>query len=95
MAILANAVYWVALLAFYILWARVILDFIRQLRPDWKPKGVMLAISVALLRDTDPVLRFARRIIKPVRVGGAMIDFAMLSVMLVLLVILWIAGAWA
>jgi YggT family protein len=87
-SILAWLVYAAANLALYVLWARIILDLVRQLRRDWKPAGFWLVLSVWLLRVTDPPLRFVRRFVKPVRVGGAMLDLAMLVLMLALIILI-------
>jgi YggT family protein len=86
--LLLQGLHIAAIVLFYVLWARVVLDFVRQLRRDWKPKGLFLAISVIILSITDPTLRAARRVVKPIRVGGAMLDLAMLVVMVLLLVVM-------
>jgi YggT family protein len=87
-SILAWILYTAANLVLYVLWARIILDLVRQLRRDWKPSGFWLVLSVWLLRVTDPPLRFVRRFVKPVRVGGAMLDLAMLVLMLALIILI-------
>lgn len=86
-SILAWVVHTALLVAFYVLWARIILDFVRQIRRDWRPTGFWLLVSVWLLRLTDPPLRFVRRFVKPVRIGGAMLDIAMLVLLLALLLL--------
>ena len=91
-SILAWIVHTAALVAFYVLWARIILDFVRQLRQDWRPQGFWLLVSVWLMRLTDPPLRFVRRFVKPVRIGGAMLDIAMLVLLLALLLLMTIIG---
>lgn len=95
MQIVALAVYVAANVLFYVLWARVILDVVRQVRRDWKPTGPWLALSVAILTVTDPILRAARKVVKPIRAGGAMIDLSMLAVMGLVLVVVVISGAMA
>lgn len=95
MQVVAFVVYIAANVLFYVLWARVILDVVRQVRRDWKPTGFWLAVSVAILTLTDPILRIARRVVKPVRVGGAMLDLSMLAVMALVLVVVVISGAMA
>ncbi len=95
MQVVAFAVYVAANVLFYVLWARVILDVVRQVRRDWKPTGLWLAVSVTILTLTDPILRVARRVVKPVRVGGAMLDLSMLAVMALVLVVVVISGAMA
>jgi YggT family protein len=91
-SILAWIAYTAANLALYILWARIILDLVRQLRRDWKPSGFWLVLSVWLLRVTDPPLRLVRRVVKPVRVGGVMLDLAMLVLMLALIIVIAIVN---
>jgi len=91
-SILAWIVYTAANLALYILWARIILDLVRQLRRDWKPSGFWLVLSVWLLRVTDPPLRLVRRVVRPVRVGGVMLDLAMLVLMLALIILIAIVN---
>jgi YggT family protein len=91
--ILAWVVYTAANLALYLLWARIILDLVRQLRRDWKPAGFWLVLSVWLLRVTDPPLRFVRRFVKPVRVGGIALDLAMLVLMLALILLIAVVSS--
>lgn len=95
MQIIALVVHFAAYVLFYTLWARFILDVVRQVRRDWKPKGFWLAVSVAILAVTDPPLRLVRRFVKPLRVGGAAIDLSMLILMALVLVVIVIAGAFA
>ncbi|WP_083587022.1 YggT family protein [Agrococcus sp. Marseille-P2731] len=90
--ILAWVVHTALLVAFYVLWARIILDFVRQLRRDWRPKGFWLFVSIWLLRLSDPPLRFVRRFVKPIRIGGAMLDIAMLVLLLGLLLLMTVVG---
>ncbi|MBO1770547.1 YggT family protein [Agrococcus sp. TF02-5] len=89
---LAWVVHTAALLAFYLLFARIVVDLVRQVRRDWRPTGFWLVVSVWILRLTDPPLRFVRRFVKPVRVGGAMLDLAMVVLMLALLLVMTIVG---
>ncbi|WP_245569515.1 YggT family protein [Agrococcus lahaulensis] len=91
-SILAWIVHTAALLAFYLLFARIVVDLVRQVRRDWRPTGFWLVVSVWILRLTDPPLRFVRRFVKPVRVGGAMLDLAMVVLMLALLLVMTIVG---
>ncbi|MCR8671187.1 YggT family protein [Agrococcus sp. HG114] len=90
--ILAWIVHTAAQIVFYLLFARVVLDIVRQVRRDWKPSGFWLVVSVWILRLTDPPLRFVRRFVKPVRVGGAMLDLAMMVLLLALLLLMAVVG---
>lgn len=70
-----------------VLWARLILEWVRQFRPDWRPRGLMLVIAEVTFTITDPPLKLIRRVVKPVRLGGAYIDFSW-TILLVVVYIL-------
>ena len=70
-----------------VLWARLVLEWVRQFRPDWRPRGVMLIIAEVTFTITDPPLKLIRRVVKPVRLGGAYIDFSW-TILLVVVYIL-------
>ena len=70
-----------------VLWARLVLEWVRQFRPDWRPRGVMLVIAEVTFTITDPPLKLIRRVVKPVRLGGAYIDFSW-TILLVVVYIL-------
>jgi len=59
-----------------LLWARLILEWVRMFRPDWRPRGLVLYAAEFAYTATDPPINFVRRFVKPVRLGGAAIDFS-------------------
>jgi len=59
-----------------LLWARFILEWIQQIAPQWRPRGLLLIIAEATYTVTDPPLRFLRRFIKPLRIGAVAIDLS-------------------
>ncbi|MCS4276956.1 YggT family protein [Mycetocola lacteus] len=63
------------LLYFLILWARFALELFRSIRPGWRPGRALMVIAEIVFTVTDPPIRFFRRILPPVRIGGAMLDF--------------------
>ncbi len=68
---------WVILWVFSaLLWARFILEWIQQIAPQWRPRGLLLIIAEATYTVTDPPLRFLRRFIKPLRFGAVAIDLS-------------------
>jgi YggT family protein len=71
-AVLGTAL-WVYTL---ILWARLIIETLRQFRPDWRPRRLGLVLAEITYTLTDPPLKLVRRFVKPVRLGGAAIDFS-------------------
>jgi YggT family protein len=72
--------YWVVL-AF-----RWIMDMVFQFARSYEPHGAMLVAVESAYTVTDPPLRFLRRHIPPLRIGGIALDLAFI----LLLVILWI-----
>jgi YggT family protein len=74
------------------MWVRLILDWVRALQPRWRPKGVLLVVAEACFAVTDPPLTLVRRVVKPIRIGGAQLDFAWSIVLIVGLVLLYVVG---
>ena len=61
---------------FVILLLRFVIDWIRVFARDWTPRGPALVVAEGVYSATDPPLKFLRRFIPPVRLGGISIDFA-------------------
>lgn len=86
----------VALVVFFVvMWARLVLDWMRVLRPEWRPHGAALVAAEATYAITDPPIRAVRRIIPPIRVGGARVEFSWSIVMLLCLALIWGVGLFA
>lgn len=85
---------WVAFAALGIfilfMWVRLILDWVRALQPRWRPTGALLVVAEACFVVTDPPLKLVRRVVKPIRLGGAQLDFAWSIVLIVGLVLLYV-----
>lgn len=73
-----------------LLWARFVLEWIRQATPQWRPRGIMLFLAETTFTLTDPPIKFVRRFVKPVRLGVVAIDFSWTIV----LVAVYIAMSW-
>ena len=52
------------------------------LQPGLATAGVVLVIAEALFTVTDPAVRLLRRLIPPLRIGGASVDLSMLALLL-------------
>lgn len=61
---------------FVTLLLRFVIDWIRVFARDWTPRGPALVVAEGVYSATDPPLKFLRRFIPPVRLGGISIDFA-------------------
>jgi YggT family protein len=88
-ALVANVLYWAVWLFTVAMWSRLVLDFIRSMRPDWRPGNVILVISGITFTITDPPMRFVRRFVKPVGVGGIALDFGWTVLMLAALLVMY------
>ncbi|KGN38413.1 YggT family protein [Knoellia subterranea] len=82
---LLELIVWLYLL---VVFGRLILDWIRVFARDWRPRGVMLVIAEAVYTLTDPPLNALRKVIPPVRLGGASIDLGFLVLVLALYLVL-------
>lgn len=63
---------------------RLIFDFVQIFARSWRPSGILLVIVEALYTVTDPPLKFIRRFIPPLRLGGVQFDLAFLIVLVAL-----------
>ena len=81
---LGGAIALLAGLYMLVLITRMIFDWIRLLSPSWRPRGIILLIANVSYFLTDPPIKFLRKMIPPVRLGGNLsIDTAFMIVFLV------------
>lgn len=59
-----------------VLIARMVFDWVQVFARDWRPKGPVLVLAEGVYTLTDPPLRFLRRFIPPLRIGGVALDLA-------------------
>ncbi len=62
------------------LFGRLILDYVRIFAPQWRPRGIVLAFAEAIYSITDPVMKFVRRFIPPLRLGPVAIDLSFIVI---------------
>ncbi|MCK9893870.1 YggT family protein [Frankia sp. AgB32] len=67
--------------------ARWFIDLIESLGRRIRPSGPLLLLVEFVYTVTDPPLRFLRRILPPLRVGGASIDLGYVVLLLVIFVL--------
>ena len=73
------------------LFARVILDYIRIFSQSWRPRGLVLLLAEGVYAITDPVMRFARRFIPPLRVGPVSVDVSFIVIFFITQVLISLA----
>ena len=70
-----------------VLLGRIILDWVRVMNPNFRPKGLVLILSELAYTLTDWAIKPISKIIKPVRMGGGYLDLSVLALFLVLIVL--------
>ena len=83
-----SIVYLVLWLYVLVLLARVVIDLVMMISRDWTPRGPVLLLVEAVFSLTDPPLRFLRRFIPPLRLGGIMLDLSFLVLFIVVQILL-------
>ena len=67
---------------FFLLIARLVLDYVQMFARSWRPRGVLLLVAEATYTVTDPPLRALRRVIPPLRLVGIALDLSFLVLIL-------------
>lgn len=66
---------------------RLVLDWVQMLARYWRPRGAVLVVASFVYAVTDPPMNAARRLIKPINLGGISLDVGFM----ILLMVLWFA----
>ena len=83
------------LLYVFVLFARLIIDWIPFFNREWRPRGAGLVAAELVYTVTDPPIKLFRRFIPPLRIGAIAIDFGFALTMLLCFVLLSITRALA
>lgn len=76
-----------------VLTVRIVYDLVQMFARGWKPKGVSLVAASFVYAVTDPPLRLLRRVIPPIRIGGAALDLAFLILFFGVTILINILGS--
>lgn len=87
-SIIATVIYVGLTIFFVLMWARFILDLARMFARQWRPRGIGLVLAELVYAVTDPPIKLVRRVVPPLRVGGAALDFAWSIVMLACIILI-------
>jgi YggT family protein len=70
---------YVALLFFFVaLITRLVFEWVQMFARQWRPKGAALVAAHAVYSITDRPLRWLRRLIPPLQLGGVSLDLGFL-----------------
>jgi YggT family protein len=68
----------------WVLFARLIIDYVRMFARNWRPKSAMIALFEVIYAITDPPMKFVGRFVPPLRIGGVAIDLSFIVLLLAL-----------
>lgn len=71
---------------------RIVLDVTESFARHWRPKGIALIVASAIVSITDPPLRWLRRKIKPLDLGGIRLDLSFLVLFIVVIILKAVVG---
>jgi YggT family protein len=91
--ILVSVVYNALVIFIICMWVRFLIDLVRTLRRDWRPRGFVLVLFSIVIAITDPPLKFVRRFVRPIRLGEVAIDLAWTIVLLAAVILMYIVGS--
>lgn len=78
----------------YVLWARLILDWVLLLARNFRPRGFAAVLVEIVYTITDPPIRMFRKILPPIRLGQISLDLGWFLTMLACIILLGIIPTW-
>lgn len=81
-SIIAGILYYVVFVYVLVIWARFVADLVLAVKPQWRPGRGLVIVLELVYTLTDPPLKLFRRLIPPIRVGNAALDFGLLLTLL-------------
>jgi YggT family protein len=84
MSLLIQGLLWFIDIFRLVLFVRIVIDLIRTINPNFRPKGIFLVLLEICYTLTDWVIRPLSRLIKPVRIGGGYLDLSILAIFVLL-----------
>ncbi|MGB4135838.1 MAG: YggT family protein [Microbacterium sp.] len=79
------------LLYLFVLFARLILEYIPMFNREWRPRGFGLVAAEVVYTVTDPPIKFFRRLVPPLRIGPIALDLGFMLTMICVMILISIA----
>lgn len=91
LALLGTAIYALASLYLLVMFARMIVDWVRLLVPAFSPKGGAVVVLNLVYALTDPPISWLRRRIPPLRLGGGIaLDMGFMVLFVAVVALQWL-----
>lgn len=88
MTAVLGLAYFVLLVFFILLIARLVFDYVMMFARSWRPAGVVAVGLEVVYSVTDPPLKALRRVIPPLRLGNFSIDLGFMVLLFVVYVLM-------
>ena len=95
MAAFWGFLYFLLLLFFILLIARLVFDYVMMFARSWRPSGVVAVGLEVVYSVTDPPLKALRRVIPPLRLGNFSIDLGFMVLLFVVYILMFVVGGQA
>ena len=82
--------YFVLLLFFILLIARLVFDYVMMFARSWRPTGVVAVGLEVVYSITDPPLKALRRVIPPLRLGNFSLDLGFMVLLFVVYILMFV-----
>ena len=79
-------VFWLLLIG------RIIVEFIRSIARDWRPRGAVVIGLELIFTITDPPVKLLRRLIPPVNLGGIRLDLSIMVLIFIVFILMTVTG---
>lgn len=76
-----------------VLIGRLVFEIVQSFARSWSPSGFSLVVAESIYTVTDPPLRFLRRFIKPIRLGGIALDLSFTVLFLLVVILIQVVAA--
>ena len=77
----------------YLLFARIIIEYIMMFARTWQPRGIVLMLVDLVFQITDPPMRMVRRFVPPLRFGQVSLDLAFLVLFFAVQILMGLVSA--
>ena len=93
MSPVAAVVYYVLFAFLLLLVARLVMEYVFLFARSYEPKGAVVVVLEVVYSITDPPLKFLRRFIPPLRLGGVSLDLSFLVLFVIVTIGLQVASS--
>ena len=92
MTVVLELAYFVLLVFFILLIARLVFEYVMMFARSWRPSGVAAVGLEVVYSVTDPPLKALRRVIPPLRLGNFSIDLGFMVLLFAVYLLMTFVG---